>query len=162
LNIGDIDFAGTTAYAALDHREVWVNLSGRQPQGIVAADDYETVCDRIADALLEWRVATTGLQRVRAVHRHPDAGADLVDGIAPDLLIDWDPAAAPAGANPDMTGDHAPEGTLIVAGPGIRPGRLADCALTDVAPIVLGALGVRMPASMDGRLPADLAAGLEA
>jgi arylsulfatase A-like enzyme len=53
----------------------------------------------------------------------------------------------------NVTGDHRPEGTLIMAGPPVRSGhQVAEAALADVAPTVLHLLGLPLPADLDGRV----------
>jgi hypothetical protein len=52
-----------------------------------------------------------------------------------------------------MTGDHAPDGALLVAGDSVAPGRIPPASLVDVAPLALTALGVATPPWMDGRVP---------
>jgi predicted AlkP superfamily phosphohydrolase/phosphomutase len=156
LRLGGINWAQTQVYAALDHLELWVNLEGRQPLGCVHPADYDLVCQSVETALLDWRDERTGLNRITAVHRRPYGQAQAPDCVPPDLLLEWNSDAAPQGLHPLVTGDHGPDGTLIVAGGGVRPQLLEACSLLDVAPIALHALGVPAPSAMEGRVPAGL------
>lgn len=156
LRIGGIDWTHTQLYAALDHQEVWVNLKGRQPAGCVAPEDYEGLCALATEALLAWHDDSSGLAYVDAVHFQPYAQAQSPGWLVPDLLLQWNPEAAPQGLHPLISGDHDPEGALIVAGAGVAAQRLPDCSLLDVAPLALHALGVTAPAQMEGQVPRGL------
>jgi len=46
--------------------------------------------------------------------------------------------------------NHAQDGLLIMAGPGVEPGRSETMSLLDVAPTVLELLGLEPPAGMRG------------
>ena len=52
---------------------VYVNLQGRDPDGIVPPDQYAAVQDRIIDALLAYRDPATGLCPYSLVLRKQDA-----------------------------------------------------------------------------------------
>ena len=154
LRVGGIDWEHTQVYAALDHQELWFNLCGRQPAGCVAPADYDAVCERVAAALLDWR-DEHGRAYVRAVRRQPYPQAPP-GCLPPDLLLEWNPAAAPLGLHPLISGVHEPEGTLIVAGASVRPQRLEGCSLVDIAPLALHGLGLAPPPESEGRVPAGL------
>ena len=100
--------------------------------------------------LLDWRDPTTGRTFVRSVDRRPYAGTGPApDGaIAPDLAIEWDPETAPPDAHPTMSGDHQPDGAILVWGPGVQHGQIAGAHLTGVAPLLLETLGVPVPSWM--------------
>jgi predicted AlkP superfamily phosphohydrolase/phosphomutase len=80
----------------------------------------------------------------------------------PDLIVTWDDAlpftalASPRlglveGASPDpRPGTHSPRGFLLAAGAGIPRGQRGDGHLRDVAPTVLGLLGLEPAPEMDG------------
>jgi predicted AlkP superfamily phosphohydrolase/phosphomutase len=161
LRIGNIDWTKTKVYAAVDYHELWVNLSGRQPAGCVLPADYEPLCESLSARLLSWHDAQSGLRRINAVTHRPYGDVSVQDNspsstqtcLPPDLLLDWNEDAAPDGLHPLVSGEHAPDGTLIVAGEGVRPQHLEECSLVDVAPLALHALGLNVPAGMDGHIP---------
>jgi predicted AlkP superfamily phosphohydrolase/phosphomutase len=159
LRMGSIDWESTHACAALDHQEVWLNLEGRQRLGCVADALAEPLAQRLRTALLDWRDGSTGLKHIKAVHLWPYAQARDHGHLAPDLLLEWNTDAAQQGLHPLISGDHDPEGALIVTGSGVCPRPLQDCSLVDIAPLALSALGVEAPESMDGRVPSGLLTG---
>lgn len=156
LRIGGIDWQRTQVYAALDHLELWINRQGRQPAGCVPADAYETVCTQVTNALLNWCDAQSGAPYITKVERNPLAQTTFNGHLAPDLLLTWNPATARPGLHPLITGDHTPDGTLLVAGPGIQHGGTVTASLCDIAPIALQALGITPTNELDGRVPDGL------
>ncbi len=55
-----IDWSKTKAYPYLEPPYIWVNLKGRDPQGIVDPIDYEVVRDEIIEILTAFRDPKTG------------------------------------------------------------------------------------------------------
>lgn len=49
------------------HAHIFVNLKGREPQGIVEPEDYDKVVEEIIDKLLAWRDPETGLRVMETV-----------------------------------------------------------------------------------------------
>jgi predicted AlkP superfamily phosphohydrolase/phosphomutase len=154
-----VDWSQTVAFAGPSPFEIWVNRQGRDPQGIVTPGaEYEAVCGRLASALLEWEDPGTGGKRVRAVYRRGDVYAGRYLDLAPDLTIEWNVDAAPPsdsleGNTSRFNADHTPDGLLVAAGPGLRPGVVVqNASLQDIAPTILELLGIPAPAKMDGRI----------
>jgi predicted AlkP superfamily phosphohydrolase/phosphomutase len=165
-----IDWSRTRAYCpSAPGSGVWINLRGREPEGIVEPGrEYERVIDELRERLLSFRDPGTGAPVVSAVHRreevyhgpHSDGGPDLlietsrtvcmVEGLGRRSLM-------PAGRVPEeRTGNHARDGILVLHGPDVRQGEeLPVCAIEDVAPTVLHLLGLPVDAEMDGRVLTD-------
>jgi predicted AlkP superfamily phosphohydrolase/phosphomutase len=172
---GGLDWANTTAYSEeLDyHPHVWLNLAGREPQGIVAPEHYESTRARVAAALEDWRA--DGRRVVRRVWRReelhhgpfvagiPDLLLELaeIDGYTPSCLRSDGPGPSlrrlvPAeygsGKGSGMNGAHRRDGMFLLAGPGVRPaGRLARADIVDVLPTLLTLAGLPVPLGLDGR-----------
>ena len=156
LRIGGIDWPHTQVYAALDHLELWVNRQGRQAEGCVTPTEYEALCTKVTAALLTWRDDLSGLPYLTKVEHNPAATEQLADHLLPDLSLTWNPAVIAPNLHPLITGDHTPDGTILVAGAGVKQGNRLTASLCDIAPIVLHALGLAPATAMDGRAPADL------
>jgi predicted AlkP superfamily phosphohydrolase/phosphomutase len=161
-----IDWQRTVAYCpSAPGSGLWVNLRGREPQGVVAPGaEYERVIERLRERLLAFR-DQTGAPVVTAVHRreeiysgpHAEAGPDLlvetartvcmVEGLGRHALM-------PAGQGPEeRTGNHARDGILVLHGPDVHRGAtLPLAAIEDVGPTVLHLLGLPVDADMDGRV----------
>jgi predicted AlkP superfamily phosphohydrolase/phosphomutase len=157
------DWAQSVAFVGPSPWEIWINTRGREPQGSVAPGAaYNQLCDQISAALLEWRNPSSGARVVRAVHRREVVYHGRLLERAPDLTIEWEPAAAPpaaslAGNISRFDADHQPEGLLLAVGPQIRAGqRISGARLEDLAPTILHLLDVAPPAELDGQVLAAL------
>jgi len=163
-----IDWSRTRAYAPGGAGGgLWVNLKGREPQGIVeAGSEYEAVVADLRRRLLAFRDPSTGEPVVTAVHRreeiyqgpHAADAPDLVletartvcavEGVGPSVLFPCDDSATH-----ERTGNHARDGMLVLHGDGIRAGlELCSVPVDDLAPTVLYLMGVPVDPNMDGRV----------
>jgi predicted AlkP superfamily phosphohydrolase/phosphomutase len=157
------DWRATRAFPLpMDHAGyVRVNLRGREPEGIVAPEEYRPLCDEIADGFLGFRDAVSGKAIVRQVHRLDDLappGAPARDRL-PDLVIEWSdvpPGAAPVirserlgeltWRSPQLpsgrSGNHGGDGWFVAAGPGIEVGAAAAVhPIVDLVPTLYRWLG---------------------
>jgi predicted AlkP superfamily phosphohydrolase/phosphomutase len=165
-----IDWSRTRAYCpSAPGSGLWVNLKGREPEGIVSPGaEYERVLGELRERLLAFRDPQTGEPVVTAVHRreeiyhgpHADNGPDLLVETARTVCMIEGVgrrAMMPAGRAPEeRTGNHARDGILVVWGPDVQRGRrLPTRAIEDVAPTVLHLLGLPVDADMDGRVLTD-------
>jgi predicted AlkP superfamily phosphohydrolase/phosphomutase len=159
-----VDWGRTQAYA-LGLGSVYLNVRGREAQGIVAAADAGRVGREIAAGLTglrdeaRGRVAVRGVSAREDVYRGPYAGEapDLVVRFAPGYRVSWATAlgGVPSGHVEDNVkrwgGDHIVDPTLV---PGVlfmnRPFDGADAGLVDLAPTILAALGVPKGGAMEG------------
>jgi hypothetical protein len=55
-----------------------------------------------------------------------------------------------------MEGTHRVEGILIANGPHVLPDHTVRAEIADIAPTLLAALGLRVPADMEGKVLVDL------
>lgn len=162
------DWTRTTAVSE-DNREgvpwIRINLRGREPWGTVAPGrEYEEVCRRIIDDIMQLTIHPDGHPAVRAVLRTDALFQGPRIRHLPDLIVEWargTPFAAVrhpkvgliTSAVPLLQGEtHTRRGFLAAAGPHIRPAGGADAArIIDLAPTLLHLLGVPVPADMEGR-----------
>jgi predicted AlkP superfamily phosphohydrolase/phosphomutase len=171
-----IDWSRTVAYSEeLDyHPSVWLNVRGREPEGILAAADYEPARAHVADVLQSWR-DESGQPIVAHVWRreelysgpHVERAPDLVlelalrDGYSFSCLRSVGPGAAlgcvaPAeydgGKGKGMNGAHRRDGLFVLAGAGVRRvGELPTADIVDVLPTLLTLAGLPVPHGLDGR-----------
>jgi predicted AlkP superfamily phosphohydrolase/phosphomutase len=154
----------TQAYSGrtMEHA-IYINLQGREPQGIVPPEQYDDLRRRIAAALLELRDPRTGQRVVEAAYLREDLYHGAFVEEAPDLLFSLAPGYEPTSelsggglfsdALMEGAGIHQPEGIFVVLGPGVQPGvRLPEQAIQDVLPTLLYVLQAPIPTSLDGRL----------
>lgn len=182
LRFANIDWGATRAYSeeSFNFPNVWINLRGREPSGIVEpGDEYEQLRERLIAELGAWRDPETGEPVVAGVWRREDLYRGPCTGAAPDLIIAWAldrgftylsrPSYTARDGRPiarldpgetgiskfllSRSGSHRDDGILILHGPAVRAGVTpADPRITDVAPTVLALLGLPVPADMDGRV----------
>jgi predicted AlkP superfamily phosphohydrolase/phosphomutase len=174
-----IDWSRTRAYSFGYQGQIYINLAGREPQGIVApGQDCERLCAEISQKLAGLVDPLDGLPVVDRVYRKEEIFHGPYTGYAPDLTLimrglayntrpGYEFSAAPGRifAEPahGESGSHRPEGILIAAGPGIAAGGRREAAsLIDLAPTILHHQGCPVPDDMDGRVLADwLTAGIQ-
>lgn len=173
---GGVEWAKTVAYSEeLDyHPSVWINLRGREPEGIVAPEAYAETRARVAAALTDWR-DDAGRPVVQRVWRREELYAGAFSDGAPDLLLELAlvdgyspsclrsdgpgpalrrlaPAEHGAGKGSGMNGGHRRDGMFAFAGPGVpAAGDVGTADITDVLPTLLALSGEPVPAGLDGR-----------
>jgi predicted AlkP superfamily phosphohydrolase/phosphomutase len=154
-----IDWSKTRAYTSVvsTGEGVSVNLQGREPQGIVAAKDYEKVRDDLYAALDGFRDPVTGTNPIGKIYRKEEVMHGAFFDSAPDLLLVPAPLYSLTHAkgmveDADwLSGDHRLEGVIVATGPEVKPGPLQETAyLQDLGPTALAALGVPSGVARDG------------
>jgi predicted AlkP superfamily phosphohydrolase/phosphomutase len=165
LSTAPIDWTKTRAYcSSADGLSVRVNLAGREPQGQVQpGTEYEQVRRTLRSELEALRDPITGNALVSDVHfREEVCNGPHLAGI-PDVLFSLGEATVvprpwlsprrvfqPIWSR-GWTGDHRPEGILVAVGPDVREAtEIMARSIMDVAPTVLAAMGLPIPADMDG------------
>ena len=168
---GGLDWTRTLAFSeeANTNPGIWINLAGREPEGCVAAEDYEAVRDRLIEALLAWRLPSGAPVIARALRReevHRGPFADRAPDIVVELALDaghglslvptpWAEGGAqgdgipalrtlPAedyggGRGRGMNGTHRSDGIWIAKGPGAEA-QTAPTRLSRVAPWLAAAM----------------------
>jgi predicted AlkP superfamily phosphohydrolase/phosphomutase len=168
-----VDWRSTRAYSMGYIGQVFVNLAGREPEGIVQPGrEYERVLDELTEALLGMPDPDDGRPIVDKALRRAEvySGPYLAD--APDLFVimrglsyitresyEWSESGKYVLSPPTLEcADHRPEGVLIMSGPGVAEGRamLSGARIIDVTPTILHLLGLPVPSDMDGQVLTDL------
>ncbi len=167
--IENVDWERTQAYSYYWETAPWVNLRGRQPQGIVApGEQYEQVRAQLIELISSAQDAATGQPAARRVFRREELYSGPHLDITPDIGVWWNqqitlegPLLADFGGRrlqvepaipvPGITGGHAPDGAIIVHGPGVRSATTIEQArIEDIAPTLLRLLHQPVPDYIDG------------
>jgi predicted AlkP superfamily phosphohydrolase/phosphomutase len=162
LSYHDIDWARTRAVAMGYLGQIYLNVQGHRPQGVISPARYAEERDRLRIVLAELRDPRTGEEVVERVVSRDEvySGGELTN--APDLLVHlrdgYSGQSGFAGAGRLVTdapanhsSDHWDQSFLLAAGDRVRGGEVAS-RLEDVAPTVLHALGQPVPQDYDGRV----------
>jgi predicted AlkP superfamily phosphohydrolase/phosphomutase len=166
LSFSDVDWSRTRAYSNGYGGPIFVNLKGREPQGIVSpGNEYDAVLADIVADLERLEEPGTGLPFVGEIQLGSSIYSGPHLGRAPDLVFfPRDHRYAGLGmtefpskrwltSSPDRSGHHRMDGILFMSGPGIRPGyKISGASIMDIAPTVLALMGVPIPELMDGRV----------
>jgi predicted AlkP superfamily phosphohydrolase/phosphomutase len=176
---GGIEWERTTAFSEeLNYfPSVWLNLKGREPEGVVATADYERARDDVIAMLEAWRDPSSGRPVVRRAWRREEAFHGPWVSHAPDILLDlqldegcsynclsstsWTGGAfrvlgdgdlRHSGKLSSMSGSHRVDGLFVLAGEGVPQGcRVADASIADMAPTIMSLGGCEAPGDLDGR-----------
>jgi predicted AlkP superfamily phosphohydrolase/phosphomutase len=158
-----VDWSRTIAWGEGGYYgRVFLNVRGREPEGIVDPVDYERVRAELVARLQEIR-DDRGTPLETVAHR-PEDLYEEVNGVAPDLIVlfgdlYWRAVGTVGGGAGIHTvendtglddANHAQDGLLIMAGPGVDHGPITGAQLLDVAPTVLDVLGIDIPQATRG------------
>lgn len=163
-DLSNVDWERSSAYS-MGLAGVLLNLRGREGHGSVEPKDAEAVLSSIEQKLLALS-SPGGAKPVKAVYRASRTYNGPYTGRAPDLIVgtetgfraSWHCVTGGIGdsilhPNPyRWTGDHCHDHTLV---PGILLSNRklgSPACITDIAPTVLRALGLSVPAHMEGRV----------
>ena len=174
-----IDWDNTRAYSDEFREAIWINLKGREPQGIVApGEEYEQLRREIVERLRSLTDPDTGQPIMDRVYlREEIYHGDQMEP-APDIVAapcqnphvrtrlshtTNNPAPVQTLGRQQLLNDFLPQGlhrshgVFFVEGAGIKQGyQVADAHIMDVAPTILHLLGMSVPRFMDGRVLLDV------
>ena len=166
LSFDDVDWSRTRAFSIGSFGQVYVNLAGARPQGIVQpGQEYEDLKETIANQALALQDPRTGQPLVERVYRREEVYSGPYLARTPDLIIQprgWEYMAfghADFGSNrlvepiTGLSGHHRLDGVVILAGDGVKPGTaLEGAGIVDLTPTILHAMGLQVPQDLDGRV----------
>jgi predicted AlkP superfamily phosphohydrolase/phosphomutase len=158
-----IDWSRTRAWGEGGYyARIFLNVEGREPEGIVSAHRLADEKDRLSRALL--RLNDDLGRPIKAQVVRPEQQYRLVRGCPPDLMVFFDDlgirSVGSVGDGPIYTklNDKGPdacnhdwEGIFVMAGGGAPArGAIANVSIYDVAPTVLGLMGLVSPSELVG------------
>ncbi len=170
-----IDWKHTQVYALGAGGNLFVNLKGREPNGIISEGaEYNAICDAVIKHLHTLKDPDTQSPIIKRVYRKEEIYTGECLPKAPDLIIEWvDYTVWGRGrydshaplfekqnqldfSNVPLTGTHRPHGILIAFGDAIaarqHQARLPESfSVMDIAPTILGLLNIPFPQATDGQ-----------
>jgi len=177
LTTATMDWEKTRAFSlGIDSTNIFVNLKGRFPQGIVEPGEaYDQLREEIAARLESLVDPETGEGIVERVYRREELYQGGCVEKAPDILVTWKNfeynTRRGYGLEQDgflgsslefsdvadysslqKSGTHHLQGIFIATGPPVRKMALKGAKILDLAPTILYLLGEEVPGDMDGRV----------
>ena len=166
LDQAEVDWSQTQVWGAGGYyARIFLNVKGREPEGIVGMADYEALRDELRDKL-STLTAPDGSPMAVNVFK-PQEIYQKVRGRAPDLIVYFDDLAwrsvGSVGFNhlytiendtgPDDA-NHAPQGLMIFHDPAKpKQGQVLEAAqLYDILPTLLNRYGVEAPSGLRGKV----------
>jgi predicted AlkP superfamily phosphohydrolase/phosphomutase len=159
-----IDWAKTKAWAwGGYYARVFLNVEGREPQGVIPPEDYEKERDALMGRLLAIRGPKGEAWATKVIK--PQEYYEELEGEYPDLMVYFDDlywrSAGTLGYGTQYlpendTGPddavHAQEGIFILADPRSASPRKRNADILDIAPTVLDIMDIPVPEAMKGKV----------
>lgn len=159
-----IDWPRTTAWAEGGYyARVFLNVAGREPNGVVTPERLRAVRDELRREL-EYARDDEG-QRLDVLVRVPEESYRQARGFPPDLMvyfdqlrlraigsIGWDRTLVTENDTGPDSCNHDWNGILVMNGGGIPArGYVEGAEIYDITPTILGAFGIARPPGISGR-----------
>jgi predicted AlkP superfamily phosphohydrolase/phosphomutase len=165
-----IDWPKVKAYGVIGYGQIYLNVKGRDPMGVVEpGSEYEDLRNQLIARLSELRDPLTDELLIDHVCRREDVYHGPFVHRAPDICFSYRnkrdftmnfhfKARSPIVdfGQLNSNGDHTAEGILVVSGPNIRQGTLSGARIVDIAPTLLHVFGLPVPSEMEGRVLTDM------
>jgi predicted AlkP superfamily phosphohydrolase/phosphomutase len=168
LSYDSVDWSRTLAYSMGHVGQIYLNVAGREPNGIVRPEERPEVLKKVMDTLGKLTgengqpLVTKLIPRTETYHgRHAEHGPDLHVVLDEYKMISF-PLFATNGkiVTQQIRGDsgcHRSEGIFVASGAGIRHGEsITGANLMDLAPTILHLLGQPVRSEMDGRVLTEI------
>ncbi len=160
-----VDWKSTYAFSCAHtpvFNHVYLNLAGREPEGVVPASRYEEVREAVAGCLLD--AGEEYGVRMEVLRREEVYSGPYLE-MAPDLLfvvnggsVEFNPSLGfpyllgPYFTDPRTTGTHRPYGIFLAHGPDLASNSAPrEVSIYDVMPTALKYYGIEVPEDVDGR-----------
>jgi predicted AlkP superfamily phosphohydrolase/phosphomutase len=171
LSLDDIDWTRTRVYSAGNFGQLYLNMKGREPHGIVDEENAKALLDELVAELRELEDPNTHRPMFDRIYSKYDVFQGRANKSAPDIVFFDENMMYAAhrmfelGSNqlvslhPIYSGHHKMDGIIFAEGGGIKPqsGKMEYYPnLVDVAPTILHYFGSHVPDDMDGKLLQEL------
>jgi predicted AlkP superfamily phosphohydrolase/phosphomutase len=181
LTTATIDWKQTRAFSlGIDSTNIFINLKGRFPDGIVDMDnEYEKIREEIINNLADLVDPATGEKIVARVYKREELFHGECLHKAPDLLVTWrnfeyntrrgydrqsDDLLGSSLEFSDVadysslqkSGTHHVKGIFIATGSPFKKKSFEGAKIVDLAPTILYLSGAEVPSDMDGRVLTEI------
>lgn len=168
LSFDSVDWSRTVAYSMGHVGQIYLNVAGREPQGVIKPENYEAVRQQVIDALYELKNENGQSLVTKIILREETYHGPFTEK-GPDIhlvLDDYNMIAFPLFATngkiftQQIRGDsgcHRREGIFIGQGTGIKKkGKLPEANILDLAPTIMTIMSQPVPRVMDGRVLTEM------
>jgi len=155
-----VDWTKSKAFVFSGLGEIYLNVKGRDPNGIISPEEYEKVRTEILERLRKIEEPKIGDKISCNAFKVPKR--NIVYDDTPDLIIEEteefnvDPSI---GHNiiieryeQPVKGQHSKRGIFLAYGHGIKKNYKTDIKIFDIAPTILHIFALPVPIEMDGRV----------
>jgi len=155
----DVDWSKTVAWAwGGYYSRVFLNVKGREPNGIIKPSEYETVREEVADAIKSIRGPDGEKWNTRVYY--PEEIYPVASGDKPDMMVYFDDLYWRAAGTLGHPSNYLPEndtgpddavhseyGVFALHLPGMEEKRVVEISIYDFAPTILKLLGMEKEAA---------------
>lgn len=171
LSFKNVDWENTVAYSRGYIGQIFINLKGREPKGIVTpGDESESLQEEIISELKKIKIPGQSKKLISSVFKSEELYHGKYAEFAPDITFLTKNLEAVAFGNFEFTsnreiekaytgisGHHQMEGIYIFSGPAFRKkGRARQLNIPDLAPLILKLFDCPLENDMDGKVPLEL------
>ncbi|KKU42017.1 MAG: hypothetical protein UX58_C0004G0076 [Candidatus Wolfebacteria bacterium GW2011_GWB2_46_69] len=152
-----VNWHETQAFFPSQFQGIFINATGRYPQGIVTETQYETLRSHIIDRILTLRDPQTNALIVTKAERREDAYPGANNASLPDIILTFAPGyhasnevgGALVRPSTYWSGIHNQDGMYILSHPEQKPTK-RDAHILDLAPTILQMLDIPIPKNLTG------------
>jgi predicted AlkP superfamily phosphohydrolase/phosphomutase len=167
LSQSDVDWSQTKAYSQGSLGQIFLNLKGREPEGIVeSGKEYEEVREEIIKKLYEFEDPENGNVVVEKVFKKEEIYSGRYLERAPDILVLTMPTYSPIERfqfvsnalieTSRASGKHEMNGIIIMRGKDIKKGvKIENSQIVDLFPTILRIMDLPIPDDIDGVILKD-------
>ncbi|MFX0015390.1 MAG: alkaline phosphatase family protein [Promethearchaeota archaeon] len=165
FSFNNVDWSRTKAYCVGNCGQIYLNVKGREPRGMISPEDRLAVAKQLQSELLLMKDEETGERIFDQVYLREELyngpfvqdAADLIcfNSEARYLIIRYLEFGGGklSFPHPVWSGAHRLNGIFILNGPGVKPQKYTnELRIWDVSPTVMTLLGVPIADYMDGKV----------
>lgn len=163
----EIDWKKTKAFSLIGYGMIFINLKGRELEGIIENEDYQSLCDRLKKELLAFKDPVTNKNIIKNVFLGMEIYTCEFDICVPDLVVIMHEGYSIKDeigeeiisdhnvGNLAITGDHDLEGIFIAYGNNIINKKI-NAKIYDIMPTILYLMGMEVPEDVDGQILTEI------